>query len=58
MPFGPSHRILRKAGEWTMNGFFKEIQVQGQENVPEDGPLVVCCTHWNMIVDVSQLDEQ
>lgn len=53
MPFGPSHRILRKAGEWTMNGFFKEIQVQGQENVPEEGPLVVCCTHWNMIVDVS-----
>ncbi|KAK9894996.1 hypothetical protein P389DRAFT_87369 [Cystobasidium minutum MCA 4210] len=51
MPFGPSHRILRKAGEFTMNGFFKEIKVEGSENVPQDGPLLVCCTHWNMIVD-------
>jgi glycerol-3-phosphate O-acyltransferase/dihydroxyacetone phosphate acyltransferase len=53
MPIGVSHRILRKAGLWTMHGFFKDVEVDGEENVPEDGPLVVCSTHWNMIVDVS-----
>lgn len=38
-----------------MNGFFKEIKVEASENVPQDGPLLVCCTHWNMIVDVSRV---
>merc|ERR1711939_908516 len=51
MPFGPSHRILRKVARYTMEGFFSEVLVVGEENVPKEGPLIVCCTHWNMIVD-------
>lgn len=53
MPFGPSHSILRQVATWTMNGFFKEVLVEGAENVPTDGPVIICSTHWNMIVDVS-----
>lgn len=55
MPFGPSHRFLRKAARYTMEGFFSEVLVvDGEQHVPVDGPLIVCCTHWNMIVDVSE----
>lgn len=38
-----------------MHGFFSDIQVIDAENVPQDGPLIVCCTHWNMIVDPAVL---
>lgn len=53
MPFGASHKIIRKIAKYTMEGFFSEILVVGEEHVPEDGPLIVCCTHWNMIVSLT-----
>lgn len=50
MPFGVSHTVIRKLAYWTMKGFFSDTLIIDPENVPEDGPLIVCCTHWNMIV--------
>ena len=53
MPFGPSYGVLRRLAGWTMAGFFSDVQVFGAEHVPKEGPLIVCCTHWNMIVSYS-----
>lgn len=51
MPVGYLHFFLRKIASLALSGFFKEIHVIGDENVPLDGPLIVCCTHHNMMID-------
>ena len=34
-----------------MNAFFREIDVVGLENIPPDGPLIICANHNNQFVD-------
>jgi 1-acyl-sn-glycerol-3-phosphate acyltransferase len=51
MPFGFIHIVLRKIADISLHEFFKEIHVIGEENLPTDGPLIVCCTHHNMMID-------
>ncbi|KDQ07170.1 hypothetical protein BOTBODRAFT_120414 [Botryobasidium botryosum FD-172 SS1] len=51
MPFGVSHRIIRRIARWTVISFFSEIEVIGEENVPKTGPIIIACNHHNMIVD-------
>lgn len=40
------YRSLRKISEWTLTGFYSEIYVTGQENIPEDGPLIVYVANY------------
>ncbi len=35
------NRGLRQVSDWAMR-FYSEIYVDGQENVPLDGPLIMC----------------
>ena len=35
------YHALRKISKWVLDGFYSEIYVSGQENVPRDGPLIV-----------------
>jgi hypothetical protein len=51
MPFGEIHFFLRKVASLALAGFFREIHIIGEENVPLDGPVIVCCTHHNMMID-------
>ena len=46
--------MLLHANAQLSTGFFSEILVLDGDNVPEDGPLIVCCTHWNMIASCRQ----
>ncbi|CAG8518482.1 5396_t:CDS:10 [Ambispora gerdemannii] len=55
MPFGISHDIILTLARWSLHGFFRDIKLVGQENVPKEGPLIVCSTHSNMIVDAAVL---
>lgn len=57
MPVGYQHFFLRKVASLALSGFFKEIHVIGEENVPKDGPLIVVCTHHNMMIDPGILCE-
>ncbi|KAJ9102947.1 hypothetical protein QFC19_004503 [Naganishia cerealis] len=52
MPFGASHFPIRSLAETALSSFFKEIIVLGSENVPEEGPFLVACSHANMAIDV------
>jgi hypothetical protein len=36
------YRILRKISDWTLNGFYDEVHVEGYENVPKEGPIILC----------------
>lgn len=35
------YRALRKISDWTVTGYYSETDVQGVENVPDDGPLIM-----------------
>jgi 1-acyl-sn-glycerol-3-phosphate acyltransferase len=56
MPFGQTHFPIRSIANTALSSFFKEIVVLGSENVPEEGPLIVACSHSNMAIDVSTGD--
>ncbi|KAL0956984.1 hypothetical protein HGRIS_003085 [Hohenbuehelia grisea] len=49
------HRVIRRLASWSVWSFFTEIHVIGEENVPKDGPIVVCATHHNMMLDPAVL---
>lgn len=36
------HRVIRRLAGWAIWSFFSEIHIIGEENVPYDGPLIVC----------------
>lgn len=35
------YRILRKVSDWTLEGIYSEVYVEGQENVQKDNRLIV-----------------
>lgn len=49
------YRALRKISDWTVNGYYSEVYVEGQENIPKKGPLVLTPTHHNEIIDIAAL---
>ncbi|CAG8690039.1 19704_t:CDS:2 [Cetraspora pellucida] len=55
MPFGISYDVVTTLSRWSIHSFYREIKVVGRENVPREGPLIVCSTHSNMIVDPAVL---
>ncbi|GHJ85685.1 hypothetical protein NliqN6_2087 [Naganishia liquefaciens] len=55
MPFGATHFPTRSLAETALSSFFKEIIVLGSENVPEEGPMLVACSHTNMVIDPAVL---
>ncbi|KAJ8072586.1 hypothetical protein PM082_016145 [Marasmius tenuissimus] len=49
------YRILRKISDWTLAGYYDEVEVQGYESVPKDGPIILVSTHHNEIIDIATL---
>ncbi|KAL0579986.1 hypothetical protein V5O48_001989 [Marasmius crinis-equi] len=49
------YRILRKISDWTLAGYYDEVEVYGHENVPQEGPLILVSTHHNEIIDIATL---
>jgi glycerol-3-phosphate O-acyltransferase/dihydroxyacetone phosphate acyltransferase len=35
------YRALRKISDWTVAGYYSETYIEGQENIPKDGPLIM-----------------
>ncbi|KAJ3570953.1 hypothetical protein NP233_g4059 [Leucocoprinus birnbaumii] len=49
--YKPLHRIIRGTANLAVDSFFKELRVIGGEHVPKKGPIIVCATHHNMMLD-------
>ncbi|GJE92419.1 glycerol-3-phosphate-1-acyltransferase-like domain-containing protein [Phanerochaete sordida] len=49
------YRSLRQISQWTLDGFYSEVHVSGQENIPEEGPLIITPCHHNEILDIATL---
>ena len=41
MEFKVVYRALRQISLWTVGGFYEEVYVDGIENIPKDGPLIM-----------------
>ncbi|MEW6093483.1 MAG: 1-acyl-sn-glycerol-3-phosphate acyltransferase [Chloroflexota bacterium] len=49
---------LRRAAEWSLSNWCRDITVRGRENVPEEGPLLVISNHpgvYDALVIASQV---
>ncbi len=40
--FYAMHRVIRRVAGWAVWSFFADVHIIGEENVPKDGPLIVC----------------
>lgn len=49
------YRALRKVSDWTVTGYYSDCVVEGGENVPETGPLIIASTHHNELIDIAAL---
>ena len=41
MDFMIVYIVLRKISDWSLSNFYTGVHVDGGENVPEDGPLIM-----------------
>ncbi len=41
MDFMIVYIILRKISDWSLTSFYSGVHVDGTENVPKDGPLLM-----------------
>ncbi|KAH9920018.1 glycerol-3-phosphate-1-acyltransferase [Epithele typhae] len=48
------YRSLRQISDWALR-FYSDVYVEGEENVPEHGPLIITSCHHNEILDVATL---
>ncbi|KAI0635152.1 glycerol-3-phosphate-1-acyltransferase [Trametes polyzona] len=48
------YRGLRQVSDWALH-FYSEVYVDGQENVPRDGPLIITPCHHNELLDIATL---
>ncbi len=46
------YRILRVLMRYALQVFFRKITIEGLENVPREGPLLVAANHPNTLIDV------
>lgn len=51
--FGPMYNVMRFIGERSAAHFFKRVEVIGGQDVPKEGPFILCCTHFSTIMDVA-----
>ncbi|EJD41912.1 acyltransferase [Auricularia subglabra TFB-10046 SS5] len=49
------HRIIRRLARASIWSFFADVYVVGEENVPQDGPVIIVSTHHNMLIDPAVL---
>ncbi|TFK18442.1 hypothetical protein FA15DRAFT_675295 [Coprinopsis marcescibilis] len=49
------YRFLRQVSDWVVDGYYSEVVVEGKENVPKHGPLIVSPNHPNEIIDIATL---
>lgn len=54
MPFGTTHYSLRALAKGATQAFFSRVLIEGQEEVPDEGPVIAAANHWNAAVDVSR----
>jgi glycerol-3-phosphate O-acyltransferase/dihydroxyacetone phosphate acyltransferase len=48
---GLIYYLVKSASQTSTKIYFKTIYVIGQENIPKEGPLIICGNHSNQFID-------
>ena len=48
---GLIYYLVKSVSQTSTKVYFKTIYVIGQENIPKDGPLIICGNHSNQFID-------
>ena len=48
---GLAYRVLRGYFRLALAVFYRRIEIEGRESVPEDGPLLLVANHTNALLD-------
>jgi glycerol-3-phosphate O-acyltransferase/dihydroxyacetone phosphate acyltransferase len=48
---GLIYYLVKSVSHLSTKIYFKTIYVIGQENIPKDGPLIICGNHSNQFID-------
>lgn len=43
--------VFNKLCKTIKSLYFKSVKVVGEENIPSDGPVILCGNHYNMFID-------
>ena len=57
-PMSRLYRSLRVVARWSLGIYFFDIQASGQEEIPEEGPLIFAANHPNSLMDTVVLGTQ
>ncbi|KAL1687449.1 hypothetical protein GGG16DRAFT_116940 [Schizophyllum commune] len=49
------YRCLRQLSVWATDNYYSDVAVEGADNVPETGPVILAATHRNESIDVAVL---
>ncbi|TEB30908.1 hypothetical protein FA13DRAFT_1764336 [Coprinellus micaceus] len=49
------YRFLRQVSDWVLDNYYSEVVVEGAENVPLHGPVIIASTHPNEMIDIACL---
>ncbi|KAL1705583.1 hypothetical protein EV121DRAFT_290251 [Schizophyllum commune] len=49
------YRCLRQLSVWVTDNYYSDVAVEGADNVPETGPVILAATHRNESIDVAVL---
>ncbi|KAF5339816.1 hypothetical protein D9611_009144 [Ephemerocybe angulata] len=49
------YRFLRQVSDWVVDNYYSEVVVEGEENVPIHGPIIIASTHHNEMIDIAAL---
>jgi 1-acyl-sn-glycerol-3-phosphate acyltransferase len=41
------YNVMRFIGERCTSHFFSRVKVIGGDDVPKQGPIIVCCSHFS-----------
>lgn len=47
----PLYSFLRPIVDWNVRHSYRKVQVQGEENLPKDGPFIIAPNHCNTLMD-------
>ncbi len=48
---GVFYKAVRRALDWGLRAFFREVEVHGREHVPPAGPCLILANHHNGMID-------
>lgn len=47
----PAYWVVKKLAQAVSALYFRRVHVIGRDNIPKEGPIIICCNHSNQFID-------